>query len=196
MNISKEEIHKIAAVLMQQLTQGWNPVQLQGEVKNKILDQRNHAKTEEGYMNLLVTNVAYATEENNKLQQMFERILADKAIPTSVSLESSIYEAKFRIKENLSQIVPSYVKHFSLFQDPAERIRSLELTYGPMLISNRIKTQFLLAFANKENYETSSIFFTANPADAAEAFHQVSGVFASMILNGLHLEEEKEKREE
>jgi hypothetical protein len=196
MNISKEEIYKITATLMQQLTQGWNPAQLQDDVKNRILDQRNHAKTGEEYMNLLVTNVAYVMEENHALQRMFETILADKAIPTSVSLESSMYEAKFRIKENLSQIVPAYVRHFSSFQDTAERIRNLELSYAPVLISNRMKTQFLLAFANKENDETSSIFFKAEPADAAEAFHQVSGVFASMALNGLNLEEEKTKREE
>ena len=174
---------------MKQLTQGWPQKELQGEVKNKILDQRNHAKTVEEYMNLLVTNVAYVSEENRALQQMFETILADKAIPTSVSLESSMYEAKFRIKENLQQVVPPYVQHFSTFQDPVERIRNMELTYGSVLISNRIKTHFLLAFVNKENNETSSVFFAAEPAHAAESLHQVSGVFASMALDGLNLGE-------
>ena len=189
MTISREEIHKITAALMKQLTQGWKQEELQGEVKNKILDQRNHATTVEEYMNLLVTNVAYVSEENRALQQMFETILKDKAIPTSVSLESSMYEAKFRIKENLKQVVPPYVQHFSSFQDPIERIRNMELTYGSVLIANRMKTHFLLVFANKENHGTSSLFFAAEPAYAAESLHQVSGVFASMALDGLNLGE-------
>jgi hypothetical protein len=191
MNISKEEIHKVVAALMKQLTQSWNRKELQTDVKRKISDQRNHAKNEEEYMNLLVTNVAYVSEENRALQQMFETILEDKAVPTSVSLESSMYETKFRLKENLKQVVPPYVRHFSSIQDPAERIRKMESAYGPALISNRLKTQFLLAFANKENIETSSMFFAADRADAAESFHQVSGVFASMALDGLDLTEEK-----
>ncbi|MED3740991.1 hypothetical protein P4558_08855, partial [Geobacillus stearothermophilus] len=58
----------------------------------------------------------------------------------------------------------------------------------PLLLFNRIATDFLLEFVREENETAASVFFAADPNEAIEVFHHLCSVYASRWLEGLEVD--------
>jgi hypothetical protein len=188
MSLTKEEVTKVLSVFLHQLINGWRKEKVHSDVIEIIMNMRIKAEDEQEYMNLLLTNIAFATESSRALQQIMEMILRQKTFPPAQAIESMMKDAQARINEQLGNIVEAYRPHFEKIEDPKERKRRLELTYCPIILANRIKTDFILGFIHENNRETIQELLHAEPAYILEALHHLSGFYASMLLEGIELE--------
>ena len=188
MSLTKEEVTNVLSVLLQQLVGGWRKEKIHSDVMEIIMNMRIKAENEEQYMHLLLTNVAFANESTRALQQIMELILNQKKFPTVQAVEAMMKDAQTRIHGHLDKAIGFYAPHFEQIADPKEKKRRLELTYCPILIANRIKTDFILGFIHENNREIAARLFEAEPAHLLEALHHLSGFYASKLLEGLELE--------
>jgi len=188
MSLTKEEVTNIISLLLQQLTGSWRKEKIHSDVVEIIMNMRIKTENEEQYMNLLQTNIAFANESTRALQQIMKVILDKKSFPSVQSVEKMLKDAQTRINEQLDKAVGFYASHFGHIEDPREKKQRLELTYCPILLANRIKTDFILGFIHENNREISERLFEAEPDHLLEALHHLSGFYASKLLEGLELD--------
>ncbi|WP_223249783.1 hypothetical protein [Anoxybacillus ayderensis] len=187
---TNDTVNRTVMALVQQLTKDWTKTKVHSEILEIFMNMRLETKNEEEYVNLLLTNVAFATESSFALQKIFELILFNKQFPPAEAVQAWLTDAHEKIQQQLPTLRDVYWKHFSNAQGE-ENIknikRKLELSYCPMLLSNRIKTDFIFAFIHEQNQPMMKDFFDADPKAVLEALHHISGFFASMILEGIEL---------
>ncbi|WP_199426872.1 hypothetical protein [Thermaerobacillus caldiproteolyticus] len=188
MKITKEEVAQVLSVLLDQLTSQWTKEKVHSDVTEVIMKMRVQAEHDDEYLQLLLANIAFATESTYALQQVLDVILTKKSFPSAAAVEAMMKEAQARIHERLAEITEQYNTHFAQISDETERKQQLERSYCAILVANRIKTDFILSFIHKSNQEMMKGFFAADPRDVLEAFHHLTGVYASMLLDGLDLE--------
>ncbi|WP_027409220.1 hypothetical protein [Anoxybacteroides tepidamans] len=188
MEVTKEELTQVLSALMQQLTDSWTKEKVHSDVLEVIMQMRIDAENEEEYMQLLLGNVAFSTESTYALQHIFQTILTNRSFPSSDVVGAMLEEAQTSIQEQLPNIIDRYIEHFSQIEDKKERKQQLERSYCAILVANRIKTDFILSFIHEQNQEIMKGFFHAEPVDVLEAFHHLSGAYATLLLEGLELE--------
>ncbi|MGX1982263.1 hypothetical protein [Thermolongibacillus altinsuensis] len=187
MGFTKEEVNKVVMALIQQLTKDWTKTKVHSEVLEILMKMRMETKTEEEYIELLLTNVAFATESSFALQKIFELILTNKQFPPAEAVQAWLTDAHQKIDAQLPNIREAYRKHFGGDEDKQAFKQKLQLSYCPVLLSNRIKTDFIFAFIHEQNQPMMTDFFDADPKAVLEALHHISGFYASMILEGIEL---------
>jgi hypothetical protein len=188
MSLTKEEVTKILSVILQQLASNWRKEKIHSDVMEIIMNMRIKAENEQEYMDLLLTNIAFAVESSRALQQIMELILKQKTFPSAQAIETMMKDAQTRINKQLENLVGTYRDHFAEIEDIKERKRRLELTYCPIILANRIKTDFILGFVHENNRKTSQELLNTEPAYILESLHHLSGFYASMLLEGIELE--------
>jgi hypothetical protein len=188
MGLTKEEVTKVLSVILHQLTDSWRKEKIHSDVMEIIMNMRIKTENEQEYMDLLLTNIAFAVESSRALQQIMELILKQKTFPPAQAIETMMKDAHTRINEQLGNIIGTYRTHFEGIEDVKERKRRLELTYCPIIIANRIKTDFILGFVHENNRETIKELLDTEPAYILESLHHLSGLYASMLLEGMELE--------
>jgi transcription antitermination factor NusG len=188
MEVTKEEIAQVLSVLLRQIINDWTKEKIHSDVLEVIMKMRIETKSEDEYIQLLLANVAFATESTYALQQILEAMLTNKSFPSAAAVEAMMTEAQTRIHEQLPNIIGQYEARFSPINDETERKQQLERSYCAILVANRIKTDFILSFIHESNQQMMKGFFDANPNDVLEAFHHLSGAYASIVLEGLELE--------
>jgi hypothetical protein len=190
MSLTKEEVTKVLSVILQQLTSSWKKEKIHSDVMEIIMNMRIKAENDQEYMDLLLTNIAFAVESSRALQQIMELILKQKTFPSAQAIETMMKDAQTRIHEQLGNLIGTYRAHFEEIEDVKERKRRLELTYCPIILANRIKTDFILGFVHENNRETIKELLNTEPAYILEPLHHLSGFYASMLLEGIELEYE------
>jgi hypothetical protein len=188
MSLTKEEVTKILSVILQQLASNWRKEKIHSDVMEIIMNMRIKAENEQEYMDLLLTNIAFAVESSRALQQIMELILKQKTFPSAQAIETMMKDAQTRINKQLENLVGTYRDHFAEIEDIKERKRRLELTYCPIILANRLKTDFILGFVHENNRKTSQELLNTEPAYILESLHHLSGFHASMLLEGIELE--------
>jgi hypothetical protein len=188
MEVTKEEIAQVLSVLLRQIINDWTKEKIHSDVLEVIMNMRIQTKNEEEYIQLLLANVAFATESTYVLQQILEAMLTNKSFPSAATVEAMMEEAQTRIHEQLPNIIGRYEARFASTSDENDRKQQLERSYCAILVANRIKTDFILTFIHESNQEMMKGFFDVNPNDVLEAFHHLSGAYASMLLEELELE--------
>ncbi|GGJ76538.1 hypothetical protein GGR02_002863 [Anoxybacillus voinovskiensis] len=188
MSITKEEMGQVLSVLLQQLVSDWTKEKIHSDVLEVIMKMRIDTANEDDYMHVLVTNVAFATESTYALQQIFQTVLESRTFPPAAAVEKMLKEAQARIHDELPNIVGRYEAHFAQIADQKARKQQLERSYCAVLVANRIKTDFILSFIHEENQAMMKGFFDAEREDVLEAFHRLSGAYASLLLDGLELD--------
>ncbi|KXG08439.1 hypothetical protein AT864_03135 [Anoxybacillus sp. P3H1B] len=186
MEVTKEELSQVLSALMQQLIGSWTKEKIHSDVLEVIMKMRIDAGHEEEYMQLLLGNVAFATESTYALQNVLQTILTNQAFPTTAAVEAMMEEAQARIQDQLPTLIDRYASHFSQLEEH-ERKMQLERSYCAILLANRIKTDFIFSFIHEQNQEIMKNFFTVDPKDMLEAFHHLSGAYATLLLEGLEL---------
>ncbi|WP_461200863.1 hypothetical protein [Anoxybacillus sp. TBDG-1] len=181
---TNDTVNRAVMALVQQLTKDWTKTKVHSEILEIFMNIRLETKTEEEYISLLLTNVAFATESSFALNKIFELILLNKQFPPAEAVQAWLTDAHQKIQEQLPTLRELYRKHFG---DEENIKRKLELSYCPVLLSNRIKTDFIFAFIHEQNQPMMKDFFDADPKAVLEALHHISGFFSSMILEGIEL---------
>ncbi|MCG6175859.1 hypothetical protein [Anoxybacillus sp. LAT_31] len=184
MEWTNDTVNRTMMALVQQLTKDWTKTKVHSEILEIFMNMRLETKTEEEYVGLLLTNVAFATESSFALNKIFELILLHKQFPPAEAVQAWVTDAHKKIQEQLPTLREVYRKHFG---DEENIKRKLELSYCPVLLSNRIKTDFIFAFIHEQNQPMMKDFFDADPKVVLEALHHISGFFASMILEDIEL---------
>lgn len=184
MEWTNDTVNRTVMALVQQLTKDWTKTKVHSEILEIFMNMRLETKTEEEYVSLLLTNVAFATESSFALNKIFELILLNKQFPPAEAVQAWLTDAHKKIQEQLPTLREVYRKHFG---DEENIKRKLELSYCPVLLSNRIKTDFIFAFIHEQNQPMMKDFFHADPKAVLEALHHISGFFASMILEDIEL---------
>jgi hypothetical protein len=188
MGLTKEEVTKVLSVILHQLAGSWQKEKIHSDVMEIIMNMRIKAENEQEYMDLLLTNIAFSVESSRALQQIMELILKQKTFPPRQAIETMMKDAQTRINEQLGNLTGTYRAHFEKIEDVKERKRRLELTYCPIILANRLKTDFILGFVHENNRETIKELLNTEPAYILESLHHLSGFYASMLLEGIELE--------
>ncbi|RAK19828.1 hypothetical protein B0I26_1059 [Anoxybacillus vitaminiphilus] len=187
MGLTKEEVTKLLSVILHQLAGSWQKEKIHSDVTEIIMNMRIKAENEQEYMDLLLANIAFAVESSRALQQIMELILKQKTLPSAQAIETMMKDAQTHINEQLGNLTGTYRAHFEKIEDEKERKRRLELTYCPVVLANRIKTDFILGFVHENNRETIKELLNTEPAYILESLHRLSGLYASMLLEGIDL---------
>lgn len=187
MKMTKEEVARALSALFHELTAHWTKEKIHSDVLEMIMKLRIESADEEEYMHGLIANVAFATESSYSLQQVFGTMLQERSFLSSAAVEEMMNEAQARIREHISELISRYKAHFEQIHDETERKKQLERSYCALLIVNRMKTDFLFQFIHEDNQNAAKQFFSADPSDVLEAFHHLSSVYASRLLEGLEL---------
>lgn len=187
MKMTKEEVARALSALFHELTAHWTKEKIHSDVLEMIMKLRIESADEEEYMHGLIANVAFATESSYALQQVFGTMLQERSFLSSAAVEEMMNEAQARIREHISELISRYKAHFEQIHDETERKKQLERSYCALLIVNRMKTDFLFQFIHEDNQNAAKQFFSADPSDVLEAFHHLSSVYASRLLEGLEL---------
>ena len=187
MKMTKEEVARALSALFHELTAHWTKEKIHSDVLEMIMKLRIESADEEEYMHGLIANVAFATESSYALQQVFGTMLQERSFLSPTAVEEMMNEAQARIREHISELISRYKAHFEQIHDETERKKQLERSYCALLIVNRMKTDFLFQFIHEDNQNAAKQFFSADPSDVLEAFHHLSSVYASRLLEGLEL---------
>lgn len=187
MKMTKEEVARALSALFHELTAHWTKEKIHSDVLEMIIKLRIESADEEEYMHGLIANVAFATESSYALQQVFGTMLQERSFLSPTAVEEMMNEAQARIREHISELISRYKAHFEQIHDETERKKQLERSYCALLIVNRMKTDFLFQFIHEDNQNAAKQFFSADPSDVLEAFHHLSSVYASRLLEGLEL---------
>ncbi|KMY61321.1 hypothetical protein AA904_06700 [Geobacillus stearothermophilus] len=186
--MTKDEAARCLSVLLHELTKPWRKEKIHSDVLEIIMKLRIQAADDERYMNNLLSNIAFAGESAHALKQIWSYMLREQTFLSPQTIEAMLTDAQQAIRRRLPELTARYERPFLSIDDPLERKRQLERSYGALLLFNRIATDFLLEFVREENETAASVFFAADPNEAIEVFHHLCSVYASRWLEGLEVD--------
>ncbi|WJQ10384.1 hypothetical protein QT237_17060 [Geobacillus stearothermophilus] len=186
--MTKEELARSLSVLLHELTKSWRKEKIHSDVLEIIMKLRIQTDDDEQYVADLLGNIAFASESAHALKQIWGYMLREQTFLSPSTIEAMLTDAQRAIHRRLPELVARYERPFLSIDDPIERKRRLERSYGALLLFNRIATDFLLEFVREENETAASVFFAADPNEAIEVFHHLCSVCASRWLEGLEVD--------
>ncbi|UPT60694.1 hypothetical protein GK107_15720 [Geobacillus thermoleovorans] len=186
--MTKEELARSLSVLLHELTKSWRKEKIHSDVLEIIMKLRIQTDDDEQYVADLLGNIAFASESAHALKQIWGYMLREQTFLSPQTIEAMLTDAQRKIQRRLSEMTARYERPFLSIDDPLERKRQLERSYGALLLFNRIATDFLLEFVREENETAASVFFAADPNEAIEVFHHLCSVYASRWLEGLEVD--------
>ncbi|MFC0296418.1 hypothetical protein [Geobacillus jurassicus] len=186
--MTKEEAARSLSILLYELTKSWRKEKIHSDVLEIIMKLRIQAGDDKQYAADLLSNIAFASESAHALKQIWGYMLREQTFLSPSTIEAMLADAQRAIHRRLAELVARYERPFLSIDDPAERKRRLERSYGALLLFNRIATDFLLEFVREENEAAASAFFAADPNEAIEVFHHLCSVYASRWIEGLEVD--------
>ncbi|MGG3160607.1 hypothetical protein ABEO87_02350 [Geobacillus stearothermophilus] len=186
--MTKEELARSLSVLLHELTKSWRKEKIHSDVLEIIMKLRIQTDDDEQYVADLLGNIAFASESAHALKQIWGYMLRKQTFLSPQTIEAMLTDAQQAIRRRLSEMTARYERPFLSIDDPLERKRQLERSYGALLLFNRIATDFLLEFVREENESAARAFFAADPNELLEVFHHLCSVYASRWIEGLEVD--------
>ncbi|MGM0843740.1 MAG: hypothetical protein ACQEUT_02100 [Bacillota bacterium] len=170
--------------IFQSLTSTIDKEAIQTEAHRILSEKHKNCETEEEYLKLLVTNIAFNAESTKVVYSLLRSLIEKKQFPYLPGIFKVTNEAQDRIEEAMEQLYSLYSSKL-IKNDMAhnEAVKKVETTFTASKIEQDLTIIFMKAFAEEKNKEIFAPLFDCPPEEVDKVVKKYSSMYALMLLD-------------